>query len=669
MENTGKDAFEAHEEGLEKENTEISIDEIVAENLRRNAALQVSYDPISGMGACGKRQKCVTPDGEAFLPVEMLEKEPNATTESCINYRKSRIKYDFEFWCATCATIRDKTTGRDVKFRLNAPQRRVLAELESQRKRGEGIRMVLLKARQWGGSTLVLMYMAWIQLVLQRNWNSLICGHKKGTANAIKAMYTRLLRHYPEAMLDDGVQLQFRNFEDFRSAKTIEGRDCLVILTSAYCDDAVRGFDISMAHLSEVAFWPSTPSHDPEDLMRSIDGSIMIGALTLEVLESTANGMGSFFHTEWLNASSGMSDKTAIFVPWYEIEIYRLPVDDAEALWNSLDDYERNLWDEGCTLEMINWYHKKRRGYASHHKMMSEFPSNAIEAFVNSGKSVFALDDLELLRQNCSSPAEVGNFEGQEGELKGSFVAHPTGQMKCWKKPEKGDNIMCRYVVSVDVGGRSDSADYSVISVIDRKNLPDEKMEVVAQWRGHIDHDLLAWKAAQIARAYDNALLIFESNTFETGDEEGGNVDYILDQIASRYGNTYSRTVAKNGTKRRGFQTNRKTKMQLVNNLIAMVREQQYVEHDHEAVDEMSWFEHQPNGRFGAAKGRHDDIVMSRGIGLFVARTLPHRPRNDWDPLFEEYGIDRNTSIAFDFHDDDQARKCIEELRKVQCLT
>ena len=53
---------------------------------------------------------------------------------------------------------------------------------------------------------------------------------------------------------------------------------------------------------------------------------------TVIVLESTANGVGDYFHDEWLRAQMERSDKQPVFVPWHEIEIYRRPVSDAAAL-------------------------------------------------------------------------------------------------------------------------------------------------------------------------------------------------------------------------------------------------------------------------------------------------------------------------------------------------
>lgn len=597
------------------DNTEFTIDvqALVAENRSRNEGLQVPYDPLTGEGCCGERRLVSVPvAGEVWLPVPMLSEVPLDMLSDELTYQKTRIKYDFEYWCATCATVRDKVSGRNVKLRLNAPQRHVLADLERQRLAGKGVRMILLKARQWGGSTLVLMYMAWIQLVLQRNWNSIICGHKRSTSSVIKGMYTKLLQHYPKQLLDEDKPLEFKTFEGNTNAKIITGRDCLVLMGTAQVDDVVRGYDIAMAHMSEVAFWPSSTMRNPEDVMRSVDGSLLVGGLTVEVLESTANGIGNYFHNEWLLSVNGETDKHAVFIPWYEIEIYRLPVDEAEIadLWKSFDDYERNLWRIGCTLEMIKWYHEKRKSYQSHHKMMAEFPTNSTEAFSTSGRCVFSLSRLDAMRTQCCEPLAKGELKKVNGKWR--IIDEGKPRLKVWKMPTT-DMLESKYVVGVDIGGRSASADYSVISVID---CHDRICETVAQWRGHIDHDLLIEKAIAIASFYNQALLVVESNTLETHASDGKSA-YLLRRLKDEYSNVFRRKTEPNGFKV-GFQTNVLTKAQVVNHLVTMVREGLLVEHDSDAIDEMSWFEERLGGGFGAIDGKHDDMVMSRGIALLV---------------------------------------------------
>lgn len=586
------------------------IKKITEENARRNLALDVPYDPVTGEGCCGERVEV----GGRWLPAAMVNEHPEWESLQEEELNRLRIRYDFEFWATTCATIKDKTSGRCINFRLNAPQRRLLSVMEGERTACRPVRIILLKARQWGGSTLVQMYMAWLQIVIHRQWNSLICGHLKQTSYAIKRMYNTLLRNYPPEYVDDGVKLEFRNFEGSSSVQQLCGRDCLLVLGSSRSEDAVRGYDIALAHLTEVAYWSSTPMHSPEDVVRSVSGTVSLMPDTVVVYESTANGVGGFFYDEWIRAKAGQCDKIAVFVPWNEIEIYRCPVEDVEALWQSLDEYERDLWDNGCTLEMINWYHNKRREYPSHSHMMAEFPSNDLEAFAGSGSCVFDVNALEAFAADVTPPPVTGDISGDYmSDRNVAFYPSPTGLFAMWRDRDPLASPG-RYMVVVDVGGRSAKADYSVILVMDTHNdMPNSRPEVAAQWRGHIDHDLLAWKALQTARYYNNARLVIESNTLETENTDCDAGEFILDTIAKRYSMLYRRA-----NKKPGFQTNRHTKPRAIYALIQAVRERGYIERDREAINEMATYERNKKGKFEAMEGHHDDIVMTRAIALAV---------------------------------------------------
>lgn len=339
----------------------LSLDEVIAENERRKLLLEDHYDPIAGVGSYVPRVawRWHDDDGEqceVLIPEAMARELESLPSLNDDEWQQLRIKHDFEYWCATCVSILDKVTGRMVLMRLNRPQRRVLALLEEQRRGERPLRLIMLKARQWGGSTLVQMYMAWIQLVLKRNWNSLICGHLLQTSAAIKGMYTRALRNYPKHLTGDGERPKLKTFEGSRNVQQLSGSESLIITGTAQNQDAIRGYDVKMAHLTEVAFWPVSTLHNPEDVIRSISGTVPLEPLTLLVIESTANGVGNFFHKEWIRAMAGQSDKQPVFVPWTEIAIYRQAVSDVAKLVGELDNYEKRLWEDGCTLEMINWY-------------------------------------------------------------------------------------------------------------------------------------------------------------------------------------------------------------------------------------------------------------------------------------------------------------------------
>lgn len=605
-----------------------TVEELRRENERRHAALRVPYDPETGRGCHGKRQALRIVSGAVwFLPLAMLDEfpVPRLQTMPLVELERARIRYDFEYWCWRCATLSDKMTGALQPVRLNAAQRRVLGVLERQRLAGKPIRVILLKARQWGGSTLVQLYMTWIQLVLHPHWNSLVCAHTLGTAAIIHDMLNRVLRDYPEEMAPDGERPRLAPIKNCSSARRLTGVDSLVVTGTAHNNEVVRGYDVKMAHLSEVAFWPDTPRHSPIDVMRSVNGTVPLAPLSLVVLESTANGMGNYFHDEWLRARSGKSDKEAVFVPWYEIEIYRLPVDDIGALWAVMDEYERALWEDyGCTLESINWYHHKRLELSSAPALfIAEFPTTDIEAFSCNTRHVFAPEHLDALRQNAREPEAVGEIRSKRraGRVTHTeFFAMTGGQLRVWEHPPRDNPVRDRYVVAVDVGGRSERSDWSVVTVFDRLG-ECGKPEVVAQWRGHCDHDILARRAVDIATYYHRALLVIESNTLESERTEGDGGQYILKEIGESYPNMYyrQRFERDESSKRPGFQTNVATKQMVVYNLIAWVRDGRYIERDNEAVNELSWFELKPNGTsYGAMRGRHDDLVMTRAIGLWV---------------------------------------------------
>ena len=602
-------------------NTLFNIEDILAENNRRKAALgdaEGRYDPFTGIGCWGDRVEVAG----CMVPREVLIRCPEYHSLEPLEQERQRIRDDFEFWCARCVTIKDKMSSRNVPLVLNKPQRRLLALMEKQRIMGRPVRVILLKARQWGGSTLVQMYMAWMQLVRHTGWNSLICGHLLVTSKSIKRMYNLLLRHYPRELLDEEYgEPHFTKLEGQPNVQQLDGRDSLVITGSSRSEDAVRGYDISMAHLSEVAFWQESAMYCPDDVVRSVCGSIALKPETVIVLESTANGVGDYFHDEWLRAEQNLSDKEPMFVPWYEIGMYALDVDDPSSLWQAMDEYEHELWQAGRTLEQINWYHHKRKEYRSHELMMAEYPSSASEAFSTTGNCPFDRKELDNLSMTCDlPPVLVGDIQGEGTEGAAAkqnihLVRLEKGLLKVWAMPEQCATVKVRYVVVVDVGGRADTSDYSVIAVWRRAD-PSRPAAIVAQWRGHIDHDQLGWKAMQLAKFYNNALLVIECNTLINEAARAGESEYILQAVFRVYGNIYQY-----GGKTLGFHTNVKTKRKAITALIEAVRDSKYVERDIDAVNEMRDYQ-EINSRYAARPGKHDDILMTRAIGLLVMQEL-----------------------------------------------
>lgn len=663
---------------------EREIKDILDLNAKRNAEMYAPFNPVTGEGSIGDRAELRIPDYE--LPVQRVPKamlkEPlvkhilksggiNAYVQDYYDEEdwasahelvhkaliKIRSKHDFPFWACAFVRIKPKGGGEDIPFKLNRPQRRLVAKMEEQRLARKPIRIILLKARQWGGSTAVQMYFAWMQLVHKKNWNSCIASHANSVSATVRGMYTKMLEYYPQWMLwplgeeyDENAP-KITSFESQQTIQMIPARKSKIRIATANAQENLRSEDVSMVHATEVALWPDTTLLHPEDFVAAVMASTDPLPDTIKVIESTAKGSGNYFHREFEDAMRGIGEYTPICVTWKEIEKDTIPFQsDKEmedfARWlysnrtqkeapnrrSESGEYLWEQWLDGATLEGLNWYVTERRGRSSHDHMASEAPSNWIEAFAATGEELFSRGAVENLRQGCRPPRLVGEIQGDSviGEkslLNVRFQKDERGDLSIWSLPERwdGEEVRNRYLVVVDIGGLSQNADWSVIVVFDRYwILEGGKPAVVAQWRGHIDHDMLAWKAAQIARFYNNALLVVESNSLDRERDVNADIsEFILAKVKDAYANLYMRKRKEADAMDRptymfGWHTNVDTKPKIIANLRAVVRECQYVERDEQCLDELLVYV--KNGRkYEAKSGYHDDLLMTRAIGLWIS--------------------------------------------------
>jgi hypothetical protein len=549
-----------------------------------------------------------------------------------------RFKHDLEYWCITCIKIKDKESERIIPFKLNRPQRRLLARLEKMRTESVPIRIILLKARQWGGSTLVQIYMAWIQIIHRTNWHSVVVTDVEEQARNIRGMYSRLANKYPSAF---GV-IDLNPYEGSSKTKILADRGCTIGIGSVQKPEGLRSFDLAMSHLSEVAFFKSTPQRSAEDLVQNIRAGIASMPYTLAVLESTAKGVGNFFHREWQAAVSGKSNYDPVFIPWFEIERYQHVIPDKKQFieWMMTNDYAQYLWAIGATLEGIKWYFDTKIGENyDDWRMKSEFPSSAEEAFQSTGARVFAQNYVNAARKNCKDPEFRGDVKGRSMKGKDAFEdlefqQNDKGQLSVWNFPDKTIEISDRYCTVVDIGGRTKDADWSVIKVFDRYFMTEMGVpEVAAVWEGHIDQDLVSWKAAQISRLYNNALLIVEFNSLkkEQAESEGDHHLTVLNEIVKFYKNIFARNdpekIRQGIPAKYGFHTNSSTKPMIIDELNGSLREETYIERDARATYQMDTYEIKPDGSYGAVEGQHDDHVMVTAIGVWACLKYMPMPR------------------------------------------
>jgi len=721
---------------------------IVKENDRRQSVIKAPYNPYSGRGSIGPRhhvringlpiEDLWLPDAmmkdawakqlirchsvELYVKKEWQRMEKTGVDTSNLDFDENclfvqrlfdyvRCRYDFAYYAASYIFIENKDGGPYIRFVLTFPQRELIWELEQMRLADLPIRLVFLKARQFGGSTAVQLYMSWLQNIVNFGLNVLIAAQVKQTASVIEAMYVRAMDNLPAEMLHtpgepfDQKQPKMRGDRHSHNIHLIPARSCSIQIGTAQEPDSLRGSNFALVHCSEVAFWPNTPNNSPEKMVRDISGSVQTKPNTLIVYESTANGINDFFYNIYHAAKAGKSVFRSLFIPWFHIERYQqqffdmpakstrqksksrlstkakkpvmLPaqvelfkaagcpstmIEFAQWLYDNRENrsvsdnlhepgiYLWKLWQSGATLEGILWYILKRTEFPSgHDSMAAEYPSDDIEAFVNSGANVFDQYHVDKFRPACRPPQVVGDIYGEalpdlrETDRNAAclknlkFVEDHQGELWIWEFPLSWEDprsardfkVTDRYVVGVDIGGRSNKADWSVIVVIDRLNMIDGgRPEVVAQWRGHIDHDLLAWKAAQIAMFYDNALLVIESNTLETHSSDNGldgdQSAYILNVLKRCYNNLYARRQTDQEVNNRdqavryGFHTNTLTKPLIISGLVVYVREQLYVERDIRVLEEYNTYQRAKNGSFAAAEGHHDDLLMTRAFTLHI---------------------------------------------------
>ena len=586
--------------------------------------------------------------------------EPLTVEMLIIELMVIRIALDPYFAFAVCFHIKDKRSGKMVPFNLNYAQIRMLEMLEDMRRHFVPIRLILLKARQWGGSTLVQLYIDWIQMFIRTGWNSIILAQTKDTSRRIKGMFHKVVENMPDFIF--GPSLKFSPYESSQSDFILTDshgkpvRDNVTTVSSYENFESTRGADFAMAHFSEVAFWRTTPGKSAEQLITNIAGGMGPYPDTLEVLESTANGQSGFFYDEYQLAKKGKSIRKSLFVPFMWIEHDMLEfADEAEriefATWlvrnrfsteetETTDSgvYNWSLWNKGATLEHLKWYILKRASFHDHASMAQEAPSDDEECFKFSGIHVFSPYRIAELREMyVKEPIWKGEITRSNNRI--HLSQSDTGQLWIWQHAEKSD-LANDYLVVVDPGGRSKDADPSCITVISRKALvfSGGKPEVVARWHGHIRYDQLAWKAVHIAMLYNNAKLVFESNTMdkkkaEAGEfvEQGDHIRGILNVISDTYKNLYVRPATdpedlKKGIMTKiGFHTNVKTKQDMVDNFIVVFEDDMWIDPDERLYHEASIYEQFPDGHYGNHEGRgnHDDILMTDMIGALVSASMP----------------------------------------------
>lgn len=327
---------------------------------------------------------------------------------------RKRLRDDLEFYSKNCMLIRSKS-GSVQALRFNRAQQYIHERLEDQKRRTGKVRALILKGRQQGCSTYVS-----ARYYHASSWR--------------KGVRTFILTHEDAATqnLFEMVNRYHENCPDFVRPSTgaANAKELLFdVLDSGYkvgtagTKGVGRSSTVQLFHGSEVAFWKNAETHAAGVLQAvpNEDGTEVI-------LESTANGIGNFYHQNWLAAERGDGDFIAIFVPWFWQEEYRRDV----PAGFDLTDEERTYAElYGLDNGQMAWRRNKISELKDPALFKQEYPATAAEAFQMSGHDSFIKPELVAqARKNVreeSGPLVMGFDPARFGD-DGSALARRRGR-------------------------------------------------------------------------------------------------------------------------------------------------------------------------------------------------------------------------------------------------
>lgn len=487
------------------------------------------------------------------------------------------------------------------------------------------IRLIILKARQIGMSTIIEAIL-FVLCMVYKDFMSLIMSHQNESSARILKMTRIYWNTYP-----------FKRFYEERyngRSHLAWDNDSDIHIATAKNPESGRSLTIQALHCSEVAFWP-----DPETLYNSLSHSVPAFGLNMIALESTANGVGNFFHQMCTNSMKELNDFEFIFYPWFNDKDYTLarlsPIirDRYRVLDGELDEEEQLLRSQyHLTDEQLGW----RRWCIANEcqgdveKFHQEYPSNPFEAFVSTGRNVFALKRLlahskirrglrGILKKDRSG--KVVFVQDQAG------AGHP-GWLTIYAYP--ADKEWGHYVIGADPT-HAPGGDFACAQVINRRT-----MEQVAVYRNREVDTVTFGKHLQLIGSYFNLAVIAAEST---GPGYATTGCLVADHYPRVYQRQHVQKMSGFSTQGvAGWVTNMNTKEMAIQHLVKLFSEdltdpgdgQEYglLLHDRVTVMELRDYVTLDKGLgYGNSDGsEYDDGVMALAIACTVHWLLPPVP-------------------------------------------
>lgn len=512
-----------------------------------------------------------------------------------------------------CLKIKTKS-GTVVPFRLNDAQKKLYAVAKRQQDAGKPVRLIILKARQLGFSTLTegLIFHA---CATRKNVNALIVAHREdATANLFrmsKLFYDELPAPVkPMLRASNAQELVFENPSKLRSEREAKpGLRSRIRCATAGGRGIGRSDTLQCVHLSEYAFWPDGADGKAATLAGILQAVPSLPG-TMVVIESTANGFEDF-KERWDAAVAGENDFEPVFFAWFENPDYAMPVVSGTE-WTP---EERDLRDTyHLTDEQLQW----RRWCIANNcggsldMFRQEYPASSGEAFLHSGTGVFDNEQIVLRLERLPEPAGRGEFAD------GEWTESETGPIMLYELPEKG----VPYVLGGDTAG--EGSDYFTAIVINNVS-----GRIAAKLRQRYSEPEYVRQIYALGRFYNDALVAIETNFSTYPVMKLQEMEYP-NQYAREREDTYTRQMKKSF----GFRTDRQSRPRAIANLVEVFSSHPEWFTDRELLEEMLTFCYNEDHRPEALAGKHDDLVMGAAITYAVRHqqrmtvlTEPEKPR------------------------------------------
>lgn len=325
---------------------------------------------------------------------------------------------DFRKFLKLCVVF-DKNLGKMVPF-VPTPAQWRLAECLMSNKR-----VVILKARQIGASTITRAYFTWKALVSEQPLKMGIMSYTHESAQYLHSLDKGFVEGLPGPLI--------RKL-DSSTARTIKFRDTgaeLRSFTSGMKGGGTRSYALSDLHLSEFAHYD-----DQDEVLSNSVSTVGEGGQI--VIETTANGPGNKYHQLVLEAPH--NGWTLFWSPWFEHPAYSKQARFGLSNVSHMTQEERKLKSKwNLTNDQMYWRRTMIHTMGSD-KFMQEYPSTPEEAFVATSKSWL-----------------------QPSHLEGIEVRKAAGKEMCLVDPEKMDEDSL--VLGIDVAAGT-GGDYTAVTAV-----------------------------------------------------------------------------------------------------------------------------------------------------------------------------------------------------------